>query len=469
LILGLDASGKVTQTGSGFFISNDGRVVTNWHVVQNTHSIQAKTEDGAIYNVEGFLAWSASLDLAVLKAQAKRVPYLELETAATPDAGARIAVIGSPLALEGTLSEGIVSALRSDDTGRWLQITAPISPGSSGSPVLDTTGHVVGVATLNSSGRNQSLNFARSSQDLADLLKGIASDKRPESLKEIALSREREVESDPDFLLAMQALEKLDYTTALKHLNIARRRYPESPTLRVHIGGTYCGLELYDDAVQILRTVVSDVPTDEYAWMTMALALGQLGHGPEAIKASKQAVKLAPDNADAWERLGHCQVIVKDWTAAKTAFERAAKLAPRNPDYLLTLSYILAITGDAAGSKRAKEAARLATEARRKPSPTPSPGAEPTVPSSTDPSADSVTPSADTTKVYRVEGLPKSTPFLNVRSGPGAKYKILGKLTPGTSPIRCGPGRVANGDTIWQEIINPAHGWVNAQYLKPLE
>ena len=169
LIVGFDSHGKPIKTGSGFFVSRAGRIVTNWHVVDSVTTAAAKTEDGAIYKISGVLAYSTQLDLAVLKAEAEDVPFLALESE-TPEAGSRIAVIGSPLALEGTLSEGIVSAVRRAKEGTWIQMTAPVSPGSSGSPVLNQHGRVIGVATLNSAGRYQNLNFARSSQDLAILV-----------------------------------------------------------------------------------------------------------------------------------------------------------------------------------------------------------------------------------------------------------------------------------------------------------
>jgi S1-C subfamily serine protease len=175
LIVGFDASGKVAKSGSGFFISRGGRIVTNWHVVDGITSAAAKTEGGAIYKVTGVLAYSIHLDLAVLKAEGQNVPFLPVEKTETPEAGTKIAVIGSPLALEGTLSEGIVSAVRKEEKGTWIQITAPVSPGSSGSPVLNDRGRVIGVATLNSDGRYQNLNFARSSHDLAILIGSIPS------------------------------------------------------------------------------------------------------------------------------------------------------------------------------------------------------------------------------------------------------------------------------------------------------
>src|SRR5260370_30756753 len=184
LIVGYDAAGKIIKTGSGFFVSADGRLVTNCHVIEGIVNAPGKLESGAIYNIDGILACSSALDLAVLKADARDMQFLLVDSASNPpQPGTRIAVMGSPLALEGSLSEGIVSANRSGEDGSWLQISAPISPGSSGSPVLDQHGRVLGVATVIAK-EGQNLNFARSSHDLWNFLRTIDQDAKPERLSE---------------------------------------------------------------------------------------------------------------------------------------------------------------------------------------------------------------------------------------------------------------------------------------------
>jgi hypothetical protein len=91
----------------------------------------------------------------------------------SPREGDKIIVVGNPLGLEGSISDGIVSAFRTTrDLGKLIQITAPISPGSIGSPVINTNGEVIGVATLNLEG-GQNLNFAISSERLISLWKNI--------------------------------------------------------------------------------------------------------------------------------------------------------------------------------------------------------------------------------------------------------------------------------------------------------
>jgi S1-C subfamily serine protease len=171
LVTVLDKSGKPLKLGTGFFVSSDGKLVTNAHVIEGADNATAKLENGATYSIRGVLKAALDKDLVLLQADAKDVPSLTVSRKASlPEVGSRIAVIGSPLGLEGTVSEGIISGHRDakkDD--ELLQMTAAVSPGSSGSPVVDENGEVVGIATflINNA---QALNFARPVAYVSQLL-----------------------------------------------------------------------------------------------------------------------------------------------------------------------------------------------------------------------------------------------------------------------------------------------------------
>jgi S1-C subfamily serine protease len=163
--------------GSGFLLSEDGKLATNYHVIEGASRLVAVFGDGREVTVTGVWASDAAADLAIL--QLDRGSYRALRLAEAPaKQGASIVMIGSPLGLEGTVSTGIVSAVREKgpgnravgvDAASWgLQITAPMSPGSSGSPVLDEQGEVVGVA-VGQRTRGQSLNFAIPASHLREL------------------------------------------------------------------------------------------------------------------------------------------------------------------------------------------------------------------------------------------------------------------------------------------------------------
>ena len=145
-IIAFDENWSPVKTGTGFFISPDGLAVTNYHVIQGASHLAARTNEGAVFQFQRVVAYPQGVDLAVLKFAADGAAYLKLGQSKDAVEGQRVLVIGSPEGLQGTVSDGIISAFRENRS--MIQITAPISPGSSGSPVMNELGQVIGVATI---------------------------------------------------------------------------------------------------------------------------------------------------------------------------------------------------------------------------------------------------------------------------------------------------------------------------------
>jgi hypothetical protein len=166
-----DQAGGELGSGSGFVIASEGKVVTNYHVVRipRTTQAEARFTDGASYQVQGVLATDPDKDLAVLKLQAtgKEFQAVHLGDSEHVQIGERVLAIGSPLAgfspvsTEATVSDGIVSGIRDwpEHQMKVFQITAPISPGSSGGALVNSNGDVIGVTFAQLVG-GQNLNFA---------------------------------------------------------------------------------------------------------------------------------------------------------------------------------------------------------------------------------------------------------------------------------------------------------------------
>jgi S1-C subfamily serine protease len=154
----IDAQGSRFALGSGF-IAADGRVVTNAHVVSGAAVAEVVGADGSTLERANFAeAMDEQADIAVLPRVRSTIHGLEL-AASLPSPGDHIVVIGAPEGLSNTVSDGIVSAARRLGGQSLLHISAPISHGSSGGPVLDMVGQVVGIATSFLS-EGQNLNFA---------------------------------------------------------------------------------------------------------------------------------------------------------------------------------------------------------------------------------------------------------------------------------------------------------------------
>ena len=182
-----DSNGQPLSLGSGFFV-RDAEVASNLHVVEGAARGYAKiVGQKAKYNIEGITAVEPERDLVVLKISDAHAQPLALGNSEDVQVGETVYAIGNPQGLEGTFSQGIVSSIREVATDKILQITAPISPGSSGGPVLNSNGEVVGVSVATFRG-GQNLNFAISSNYLKTLL-GRAGPPKPIALAKPIKSR----------------------------------------------------------------------------------------------------------------------------------------------------------------------------------------------------------------------------------------------------------------------------------------
>ena len=167
-----DKDGHPIAKGSGFLISKDGKVVTNYHVIRNGASAVIKFPDGAFFAADGVLVSDKNRDVAIIKVHGNGFKALTLGDSDRLQVGEEVVAIGNPLSLESTVSNGIVSAIRTikAEGGTFLQTTAPISPGSSGGPLFNMAGEVVGITTSHLVG-GQNLNFAIPINDVKPMLR----------------------------------------------------------------------------------------------------------------------------------------------------------------------------------------------------------------------------------------------------------------------------------------------------------
>ena len=125
------ANDKPIAQGTGFLVRPDGVIVTNYHVIETGNVAIAKFPDGTAIPVDGVLAADKVRDLAIIKIHGKTFRTLTLGNSDRVQVGEEVVAIGNPLSLESTVSNGIVSGVRTDEKlgGKFLQTTAPISPG----------------------------------------------------------------------------------------------------------------------------------------------------------------------------------------------------------------------------------------------------------------------------------------------------------------------------------------------------
>lgn len=166
-----DEFGVPSGSGTGFFISSSGTGITNFHVLKGASTAVIKLNNKITYKITEIIESNQDADLVKFKIEnvkSKSFPFLNVKTTELQK-GEKIFVIGNPHGFESSVSEGIVSSIReTDGYEQVVQITAPISPGSSGSPVMTMDGKVIGIATFQYT-EGQNLNFAVSAKMLYKL------------------------------------------------------------------------------------------------------------------------------------------------------------------------------------------------------------------------------------------------------------------------------------------------------------
>lgn len=167
-----DESRQPLSLGSGFFV-REGIVATCFHVVEGAVGGYAKLiGQKTKLDILGIVGIDERHDLALLAVSGAKAPPLPIGDSQNVSVGDEVYVVSNPMGLEGTFSQGIISGIRQVGSDMLFQITAPVSPGSSGGPVLNNKGEVIGIAAATFRG-GQNLNFAIPSSYLAALLSNV--------------------------------------------------------------------------------------------------------------------------------------------------------------------------------------------------------------------------------------------------------------------------------------------------------
>lgn len=307
-VLTYDAKGEPLISGTGFYV-RPGEVMTNMHVIKNAHRVEIHTLEGKgrTYPVAGALAVDEEADLALLKVDlpAERSRPLPM-TNAVPDEGEQVFLIGNPLRLEGSVSEGIVSAIREvPDLGRIIQITAPVSHGNSGSPLFNMHGQVIGIVTVKVT-NGQNINLALGVSRISSLAKG-------ELMSFDQIPTRNKTASQPE------ALAELWYRGGIDSLWLGN----------------------YDSALNYFETAANRNPRRPETWIQIGYCKVKQGRNEDAIRAYKRALQLRPTSAEAYNKLGDAYFFGGRFDEAIAAYKQAARLQPSEPEayYNLALAY----------------------------------------------------------------------------------------------------------------------------------
>ena len=352
-----DSNGLPLGFGSGFFVKPN-LIATNYHVIEGAARGTAKLVGKyTTYEIEGITATDKINDLALLKVTAYGIKPLLLGNSNQVKIGETIYVAGNPKGLEGTFSDGIISSRRVKHTKEHLQMTAPISPGSSGGPVLNSKGEVIGISFMTiESGQN--LNFAIPSRDLKILLtqSGVA---KPLSQDNHSISAEtyfnwgntkydlgnykgaitdytKAVHLEPDSAIYFNrglATDKLEqYLAAISDYDMAIQLKPDYAKAYHNRGITKAKLGKHFEAIADYDTAIQLKPDYAKAYHNRGTTKAESGKYFEAIADYDTVIRLKPNYADAYYSRGNAKYSLEQYPAAILDYDIAIRLKPDYAD-----------------------------------------------------------------------------------------------------------------------------------------
>jgi S1-C subfamily serine protease len=355
VIVAIDEQGKVFSRGTAFALAADGAVVTGYHVLSNASA--AKVRIGAtVYQVEGVLHVDREHDIVILKVGGKGLRAVRTGDSRRFRTDEPVYLMDNPGGKENRISEGTVAGFRDVGGKRMIQLDLSFSSGSSGAPVFNQSGEVIGVASMTvSDGRPVSfavpidvIKERFTPGPVIPLKEALYRDRRQAvgywiavadghyqegRIEEAVRAYRQAIDADPDSAAAYNGL-GVAYA-GLKQYREAAAAYQQSIKLdpgsawaRSNLGLIYMELKMFKEAVEVLREAVRIMPDLSGAHYNLGLAYSRSQQYREAAASYNEAIRLRPGFADAHLGLGLVYLALHDRSAARQQYEFLQKLDP---------------------------------------------------------------------------------------------------------------------------------------------
>lgn len=306
-VLVCDKDGNPLGQGSGVFINATGLLVTNFHVIEGTDITKtvAKLSTGAQYSLRGLAGLDKKLDIALLQFEGTEIPHVkELGDSDKLLSGERVIAIGSPLGQENSVSDGVIGNPARESLGlKFIQFTAPISPGSSGGGLFNKDGKaVVGItrgALQDEKREAQNVNFAIPINLVKNILSG---------------SERKLVEQSADYYYSLGQIEQ-------------------------NHGNNDKAIDYYRRAISIDRQYAD-------AYINLGVIYYNKGEYDLEVRNFEQAVKINPDKYEYWYELGSAYEDIHQYDKAVKAYQEALRIKRDDKLTLHDFAILLIARGD---------------------------------------------------------------------------------------------------------------------------
>jgi tetratricopeptide (TPR) repeat protein len=310
-----DAKGKDMMLGSGV-VWEDGVVVTNCHVVKEAVTVQVERQDRKYPATLLQSDWDR--DICSLAVDELKGQVITKGSTNRLKVGDKVYAVGAPQGLELTLSDGLISSLRPVENGQYLQITAPISPGSSGGGLFDDEGRLIGLPTFYLT-EGQQLNFAVPVEWVLELPKRNA-----------PALKTGQTTSNEWLSKAIEFEEKKDWPGLIKHALRWTRARPKDADAWYNLGNAYGQSNQPAKAIEACQQAIRINPEYASAWYNLGVAYGESNQPATEIAAYQQALRINPEHASAWYNLGNAYVNSNQLPKAVDAYQQAIRINPEH-------------------------------------------------------------------------------------------------------------------------------------------
>lgn len=309
-----DYNNELTKQGSGVVINDKGYVVTNYHVLSGCERLEILHNKDNVPYVD-IIGIDVVKDILILKIEAKKFPAIKIGDSKSLKIGQRVYALGSPLGYENTISEGIISGLRSYEEyeKNYIQITASISPGSSGGAVVNDGGELIGISTLTAK-EGQNLNFAIPIEEVLKVK--ISSYRNDEKFKLFDL-----------FSMGYTAFERRNYNEAIKYFTQHIDNFPSDADAYGYRATSNYMLRDYIAAKQDYDKAIDLSPNDCINYINRGALKGEiLKDYKGAIQDLNIAIELNPNLAAAFYNRGVNKERLKDYRGSIQDYSKAIGL-----------------------------------------------------------------------------------------------------------------------------------------------
>lgn len=313
--------GTLLSYGSGVIVSENGLVFTNYHVVKNAKHIQLRNGD-TFYDSVKVAGFDPFADAALLKLPEGIYPYIEISDKRDFSIGNIVYALGNPQGYTKTLSHGLISAIRTDEYPPLIQISAPMSPGSSGGALLDQEGRLIGITSLTNT-RAQNVNFAIPVYIFNNIASAVIIDPYENELTE-------------KMMKTYEGTLSADFNTRVKIISEYSQRYKNEAVRDELTGKFYHNLNEEDSAIACFTRVIEQTGGDQHIYRMRAECFQRKNDTIKVLGDYERSISICSTNIETYiSRATYYQFTMKDYRKAIEDYHKILDLNPEH-DYVYT-------------------------------------------------------------------------------------------------------------------------------------